>query len=870
MKKRILSIILATSILFTLIPAMLTPKVKAAATINIGEYVQMGRYYDESILWRCVDIDENGLLMLSDRILTIKPFDANGTHYYMDGTLQPDNYDYRKNHGSNLWETSNMRSWLNSTATAGNVKWLDGCPPTNDAVYNGYNDYATEKGFMADGNFTTSERNAIKSVTQKSILNGIDANKLKVGGTTTHTYNYNINSVVQNYDTAYYQNVTNKMFLLDVKQISRVYQNSSLLGTNYYIGKPTQNAVDNSEYKTTSLSANNYWDNVISTPRAESGGLNSLRFVGTSGSVGYTRGNYNLLGARPAFYLNLSSVIFKSGNGTSGLPFMVAGGSDRITSNPTTTIPKPTGAIKATPTPKPTDALKTSRLLIGKDNNSFRHSEVGSYFLSNGLYEQLTFGQKKAVKEEILQLIDSKWGGSCFGIAASQGLVKLGKIQAAQIQTGKTQYDDFTMDARVRSFINYYHLSQKIPVIRSARTTVSRLEWYNLIGKNSLTDVFKTIIQKSKMIETGSAPFMFLFFWGDSGHAVIANGYNLMPNGEHRIEIVDSNKLDGYAYAYIKKDFSSWRYEGVAYDGLSENTWKMIGYSEFDSFNKISNITEHPDYSKKNQSETQSSDSVFVSIINPLMFSILNSLNQKLEYKENAMSGSLKPKSLDFTVGADADNPLGGSIVFELEKSESYSFIPKNDSISFSVRGEDEYSYISTTGSKLIEVAPGSKISIDGSDVTYEMYVSNTTDEVGLIKIADEDTGNIKVEHTDDGIILSADSLKDVMISNILPGGKTATEINTEKKQVLIAEEGAAGKKALNVYVSKNEDGVFDTAIKGSSSAETSTNEQSEGDTSENKTNRNNFIILIGLGVLILIAVTVIIIVKKKKSKKPV
>ena len=43
------------------------------ANIKIGDYLQMGEYYGKPILWRCVDIDENGPLMLSDNLFGIKP-----------------------------------------------------------------------------------------------------------------------------------------------------------------------------------------------------------------------------------------------------------------------------------------------------------------------------------------------------------------------------------------------------------------------------------------------------------------------------------------------------------------------------------------------------------------------------------------------------------------------------------------------------------------------------------------------------------------------------------------------------------------------------------------------------------------------------
>ncbi|MBR1738002.1 MAG: hypothetical protein IJ736_13490 [Firmicutes bacterium] len=47
-------------------------------TVKVGDYFEMGTYFDEPILWRCIAYDENGPLMLSDRILCMKAFDAAG------------------------------------------------------------------------------------------------------------------------------------------------------------------------------------------------------------------------------------------------------------------------------------------------------------------------------------------------------------------------------------------------------------------------------------------------------------------------------------------------------------------------------------------------------------------------------------------------------------------------------------------------------------------------------------------------------------------------------------------------------------------------------------------------------------------------
>ncbi len=226
----------------------------ATAEINIGDYVNLGRYNGVPVLWRCVDIDENGPLMLSDRIISIKPFDAAGNHTYLDGTPQADD-GYRTLWGSNLWQTSNLRSWLNSAAAAGEVVWLGGCPPTADALLTRLNAYADESGFLSERNFTREEVSAIKTVTQKTMLHSIDAAQLAEGGTGYHRYSYELATSLLNYESAFYHNVTDKVFLPSILQIYKVLINSSILGEGYYMAKPTQKAVDTSEYKSVDLSA---------------------------------------------------------------------------------------------------------------------------------------------------------------------------------------------------------------------------------------------------------------------------------------------------------------------------------------------------------------------------------------------------------------------------------------------------------------------------------------------------------------------------------------------------------------------------------------------------------------------------------------
>lgn len=171
--------------------------------IKAGDYILFGKYNNKPILWQCAYKDENGKLMVSDKSICSKAFDSvgmlKGSHvhrYEHDRLLNVSNY----------WGDSNIRSWLNSKAPAGEVNWLCGNPPES---------YGNEKGFLADGNFTQEERALIKTVKQRSILDGSDVRLAAVSGGNRAIRGYShgyfslacdAQNIVENsYDDIYYE-----------------------------------------------------------------------------------------------------------------------------------------------------------------------------------------------------------------------------------------------------------------------------------------------------------------------------------------------------------------------------------------------------------------------------------------------------------------------------------------------------------------------------------------------------------------------------------------------------------------------------------------------------------------------------------------
>ena len=96
-----------------------------------------------------------------------KAFDASGSQYDEDGY-----YSFEKYYGSNSWETSTLRKWLNSDDKL--VNWSNNAPDAEN-IFNGEKPYSTEAGFLHRNNFNAKEKAIIKETTYTA-ENGIKLN----------------------------------------------------------------------------------------------------------------------------------------------------------------------------------------------------------------------------------------------------------------------------------------------------------------------------------------------------------------------------------------------------------------------------------------------------------------------------------------------------------------------------------------------------------------------------------------------------------------------------------------------------------------------------------------------------------------------
>ena len=289
---RLLALCMAISILPMSVQAASKPDIK------VGDYVKMGTYNNASILWRCVSIDDNGPLMLADRIIDTLAYDAK-TNDNSSSKSHSRSYK-RDDYGSNYWKDSNMRSWLNSTAEAGKVDWLCGNPP-KDGYVSGVGAYNEKAGFL--NAFSKSEIAAMKTVTQRSLVSHPEYNKGIVNGDANSDLLYytDISYAAINYDSAYFETTTEKVFLLDVKQANAVWKNLN----GYYVA-----------YNNDGMA----WPYWLRTPVTDCN--HDMRYISSLGQVGRYAPWYSDLGVRPAFYLDSEYFVTTSGSGSQSNPYV--------------------------------------------------------------------------------------------------------------------------------------------------------------------------------------------------------------------------------------------------------------------------------------------------------------------------------------------------------------------------------------------------------------------------------------------------------------------------------------------------------------------------------------------------------------------
>ena len=242
-------------------------------------------YYGVPIIWEIGDKNHagypaNSVTLVAANILKLACFDA----------MESGNSDSnRRRYGNNRYSLSNLRQWLNKAGSP----WYQAqhgadAAPTNANVWSNYNEYDDEAGFLTG--FSAQMLAAILNTTLTVAKASVDG-----GGSET---------------------VTDKVFLLSKAEVGLGAENGVSEGSTIAMFsdntsrqcRPTAQAVSNSEYTSSSLSASQPWWYYLRSPGASDS--YNVRYVYSDGSLRLDYAYRGRYGVRPA--LNLSSSILVS------------------------------------------------------------------------------------------------------------------------------------------------------------------------------------------------------------------------------------------------------------------------------------------------------------------------------------------------------------------------------------------------------------------------------------------------------------------------------------------------------------------------------------------------------------------------------
>lgn len=285
---------------------------KAISSLPVGAKVKDTgtTYYGSPIIWQVADKNHSGypansVTLIAANILKIAAFDAK----------ESGNSDSnRRSYGNNRYALSNIRQWLNKSGSPWYVAQhsADAAPSSGNVSYNPYDG---QSGFLTD--FSAQMKAALLDTTLTVAKATVDG-----GGS---------------------ESVVDKVFLLSKQEVGLGSENSIAEGSRLALFssdnssrlcKPTANAVSNSTYNNSSLSASQNWWWWLRSPYSSISYIVRNVYTDGSGILSAYYGNY---GVRPA--LNLSSGILVSDSADSDGAYTIVW-NQAPTTPPSITVPE--------------------------------------------------------------------------------------------------------------------------------------------------------------------------------------------------------------------------------------------------------------------------------------------------------------------------------------------------------------------------------------------------------------------------------------------------------------------------------------------------------------------------------------------------
>ena len=421
-----------------------------------------------------------------------------------------------------------------------------------------------------------------------------------------------------------------------------------------------------------------------------------------------------------------------------------------------------------------------SGFTLGRDNNHFVHTSSASwdgagfvgvkdYTIDDAYFQALTRNSSKGEKNRIKKDMQEKWGGSCYGIAMSMGLLYEGYIGINDLTnaSGEGSYYSLSYPYKDRKFlnmINYYQLSQGLENggKKSAAVSASYNNWIFTGLVNWINGYDSLPVFLKKMVNYCASDHVELlgFSTKDSGHAVLITGCEFdSASDTYRVEIYDENCISSpysigeFSYMTVAKDFSSFSYTDSNGDLIDNNTYASIFFLDWSSLGSVVAPTSS-DYS----------DHTRISFPMGQEFRIVNASGQYLEYDGSVFKGDMPVYGID-----TADFDTGSRFTIETSNTDVLTVSDIGSEIDIEAYSDADYMAFKGVSIDGAVMDMDGGIALSGDNYQFEAYISTAqvaAGENGLISLAANATSD--VELTAVGATVSVTS--DTEVTNVSTG----------------------------------------------------------------------------------------------------
>ena len=437
---------------------------------------------------------------------------------------------------------------------------------------------------------------------------------------------------------------------------------------------------------------------------------------------------------------------------------------------------------------------ENSGFTLGVDNNNFVHTSssnlvgagfagVKDYTISDTYFKRLTSNSTKSEKNKIKKQMKNAWGGACYGIAMSMGLLYENYIDLSDLTEDASAQNYYSMsypcnNTKLLNTINYYQLSQSLKnggKKAAAVSTAYNNGWFTGLV-NWICDYDSLSVCLEKLVNYASTDHVELLGFSSSkgGHAVLITGCEYDEDTEqYNVQIYDENSVNSatskgeFSYMTIQKDFSAFSYTDANGEKIDNDTYISLYVLDWNSLGNVIATT----------AQERSSGHAKLDFLVGDDFKVANAEGDYIKYNDSKFSGTMNIYDI-----ATAETDDGVHIIIETDDTQYVTVSDLESSIDIEFYDDNKYLALQSQNLDMAKLTLGDGIELQGDSYSFTAYVGMdeiSADEDGLLSVtadAKSDTSIIKKNNE-----LEVDA--DKALTNITTTDYTGVETNEKQHE---------------------------------------------------------------------------------------